>query len=210
MSDKKYSKDGRYSTKSVIAAKNRRDESRYGELNDRSDDWSQEDMDTLLEAFLAEGLPHLGDDSLVTRTRRTLDGVRTQLRKFGIALGSKEKGYIPVNRTSRDWTPITNRDVYLIQLAVAERGRQERAHSHSYLGRVLMRTVENVAKLFEVLANEHGGFGIKEKPIRGETEQDRVARLIQQTLLHFHFDWGKGVFDFDGLGILKSNKLTRG
>lgn len=193
---------GRYSDDSTIEHLNDLDELRWGELEHDGEVWTQEEADLLLESYLVSELSMVGKNSLVTTTRRKRKGVETKLQKFGIAHGDPEKGYCPIARSDRTGNLLTKREVYLIQLATRPRGRRERAHYPDYLARILVRSVLDVKRILNTLANEHQGFGIEEQPRRGETEEDRLAQKIAHNLRNWHSDWGRGIFNLKGVGII--------
>lgn len=188
-----YRKPNRYSENSTIARHNERDRERWGEVDGRDDQWDQESLDALLEGFLVEELSPIGAKSLYTKVRRTRKGQETQLQKFGIAYGDKEKAYHPQNRTDRTGLPITKREVYLIRLAVNASGRRRGAHHADYLARVLARDPADMQRVLKQLAINRRGFNVEEKPQRGETEVDLLARQIADRLQHMTATWAKGV-----------------
>lgn len=173
---------GRYSDQSGIAMNNKLDAQRFGPAKGRRNNWTQEEMDRLLEGFLVLRLAPTGKVSLYTHVGRSRKGTETQLQKFGIAYDDKEKSYHGVDRTDRTGWTVSDRDIYLIKLATAPRGRQENAHYPEYLGRILSRSTPSMKKIMKGLAFDDNCFGIKEPGRKGESSEDAQAVIIYDRL----------------------------
>lgn len=199
----KYRKEGRFSTDSSIAHENELQERLYGPLDNKGDNWSNDQICDLLEGFLVEELPWTGKNSLCTKTGRVKKGVSTQLEKMAFRYRDKEERFKPRNPFWREGRAFSARDVWIIRIATREKWRHTKAYEVDYLSRVLMRSVREVDDFLEDVAGAGDlGFNVEKRESDFADEIDRAERIEQRLAKWKYSGWTRNkIFYFSDIGL---------
>lgn len=162
MSTRHYHPDGRYSEDSVYMKTLHRGAARLHGLHRDGVTWEPQEKARMLDAFLA-GAYYLGTPPcLASLLHRSFHGVMTMrwklavnYRRDGAAAGSADDLLTAgTPRQDRAGRPFTDRDLYLVGLALSEQGRKHRVHTPERLGLLLARPAAEVETWLAALARQ--------------------------------------------------------
>lgn len=162
---------------------------KHGPFTSDGTEWTNEDVDLLLDGFLIHkwrfDAPQ-GQDCFARNLRRSRDAVRRQLSKLAIRYMDKGSvaDYQPVARIAPksldlERERISEQERTILQLACSPDGRENEAHHPTWLSKILARPEEDVWDWF--FFRERASILLDKSLAPGESDIDRMARIVHET-----------------------------
>lgn len=141
---RKVSKESRYNRSQDLFAE------AYGELSNEGTDWTNEQIDSLLDAFLVEDLRYLSSRNCLRKvTGRSQESVSNMLWKIAVNYDrASVREYTPTKRTDRSEEPFTIRDRAIIEAATGYSGQKNNAFVASRIAGLLGRAEDEIIQFY--------------------------------------------------------------
>lgn len=172
---RKVSKESVHNVETAVIAEN------FGELFNEEKEWTDEMIDTLLDAFLAKQCMYISKrESLLSLCGRSYVAIANMIWKLSMRYPRKSvQNYTPHKRENRTGRRFTSRDLAIIERATSRAGIHNKAYTPEYLGKILGRNQIEVDNWMKKIANNNSTFFKEETEYSLENQARAVHDFVK-------------------------------